>query len=131
MTEQGREEEVQAVPSRVRRRRWPLLAGGGVIVVAGALALVALDRPASNPSGLVATEADGAMPVAAVDPLRAELLRCRTLRPGVDDPGCRAAWDESRRRFFGERGGEPVATPSTTPTPSVAAVSPLAPAAER
>jgi len=43
-------------------------------------------------------------PVAAtpVDPLRAELARCRTLTPEdlATDTACRAAWAENRRRFF-------------------------------
>ena len=102
MTELGREEKVQAVPSRARRRRWSLLAGAGVVAVTGTLALVALGRPASEASGLVATEVHDTAAVATPDPLRAELLRCRTLPPGADDSACRAAWDESRRQFFGE-----------------------------
>ncbi|MFC5422875.1 putative entry exclusion protein TrbK-alt [Bosea eneae] len=41
-----------------------------------------------------------------VDPLRAELLRCNGLgQAALDDPACRSAWAENRRRFFspGER----------------------------
>ncbi len=88
------------MPPRARRR-WPLLAGAGVVAVTGTLALVALDRPASE-AGRFTAEVQDTTPAAAPDPLRAELLRCRTLPPGADDPACRAAWDESRRQFFGE-----------------------------
>ena len=102
MTEAGREKGAQPAPPQARRHRWPLLAAAGVVATAGTLALVALDRPASEASGLVATEVQDTASAAAPDPLRAELLRCRTLPPGADDPACRVAWDESRRQFFGE-----------------------------
>ena len=38
------------------------------------------------------------------DPLRVTLQRCRTLTPEAlaADTECQAAWDENRRRFFGE-----------------------------
>ncbi len=46
----------------------------------------------------------------AVDPLRAELLRCQSLgEAGPRDPACLRAWAESRRRFL---------TPGTTRSPS-------------
>jgi len=36
-----------------------------------------------------------------VDPLNAELARCRTIAPPKEvDDACRAAWAEVRRRFF-------------------------------
>ncbi len=90
------------LPPRARLRRWSLLAGAGVVAVTGTLALIALDRPAGEASRLVATEVHDTAAVATSDPLRAELLRCRTLPPSADDHACRAAWDESRRKFFGE-----------------------------
>jgi conjugative transfer region protein TrbK len=34
------------------------------------------------------------------NPLSVELHRCRTLT--MPDPGCEAAWEEKRRRFFGQ-----------------------------
>ena len=46
------------------------------------------------------------------DPLQTELLRCNGMgQAALDDPACRAAWAENRRRFFspGER---------RSPTPS-------------
>lgn len=42
------------------------------------------------------------------DPLRAELIRCNGLGQGaLDDPGCRSAWAENRRRFFGAANRQP------------------------
>jgi len=40
----------------------------------------------------------------AENPLAAEFARCNGLgNAAVDDAGCRAAWAENRRRFFGGR----------------------------
>lgn len=53
---------------------------------------------------------ESSAPVAArsVDPLRAELLRCNGLgQAALDDAGCRAAWAENRRRFFGSPNRQP------------------------
>lgn len=40
------------------------------------------------------------------DPLRAELMRCRTITPEdlATDAACQVAWAENRRRFFGSSG---------------------------
>ena len=40
------------------------------------------------------------------DPLRAELMRCRTITPEdlATDAACQAAWAENSRRFFGPGG---------------------------
>lgn len=40
------------------------------------------------------------------DPLRTELMRCRTITPEelAIDAVCQAAWAENRRRFFGSSG---------------------------
>ena len=50
-------------------------------------------------------EERAAEPAAVVsdDPLRATLQRCRALTPEAleADTECQAAWEESRRRFFG------------------------------
>lgn len=52
-------------------------------------------------------------PVAARDPLNAELLRCSQIgEAGTRDPGCLKAWAESRRRFLG-RGTAPSDLPTT------------------
>jgi conjugative transfer region protein TrbK len=46
--------------------------------------------------------ADVPSATALVDPLAAELARCRTITPeqNAADDSCRRAWAESRRRFF-------------------------------
>jgi conjugative transfer region protein TrbK len=42
------------------------------------------------------------------DPLRVELLRCNGIgQAALDDAGCRAAWAENRRRFFGTPNRQP------------------------
>ena len=90
-----------AVPAS-RRSRWRGVAAAVVVAASGALALAALHRPAADDSRYAVVEQEAAPPVPPPDPLTAELLRCRTLPPQTDDPACRAAWEESRRRFFGE-----------------------------
>lgn len=55
---------------------------------------------------------EGGAPVAVrtADPLQAELLRCNGLgQTALDDVGCRAAWAENRRRFFGSPNRQPPA----------------------
>jgi conjugative transfer region protein TrbK len=50
------------------------------------------------------------LPAAAlVDPLAAELARCRTITPeqNAADDTCRRAWAESRRRFFAPSSSRP------------------------
>lgn len=75
------------------------------VVVLGAGALIAL--AAAWAAGLGRDEQQS-RPVTKVqrpaDALRTELLRCNELgQPALDDPACRAAWAENRRRFFGNR----------------------------
>jgi conjugative transfer region protein TrbK len=53
----------------------------------------------------------------AVDALQAELLRCNGLgQAALDDPGCRSAWAENRRRFFSP-GPRPSTPPAQDPRP--------------
>ena len=132
MTEQVHEEVRAAQPLAGRLRRWRGLAVAGVIAVVGTLALAALHRPAGPESRFAVVEKAPASAAAPADPLIAELIRCRALPPQVDDPACRAAWDENRRRFFGERRatrvpGDPL--PASAPIPP-AGLAPVA-AAER
>lgn len=48
-------------------------------------------------------EGDTSVAVRPVDPLQAELYRCNGLgQAALDDTGCRSAWAENRRRFFGQ-----------------------------
>lgn len=104
MTEQDRQGEVVAAPSSRPRsaRRWRGIVAAGVVAVAGTLAVAALHRPAVEDGHYTVVEEQAMPAVPTNDPLRAELVRCRALPPGGEDPACRAAWDESRRRFFGE-----------------------------
>ena len=100
MTEQVREEPR---PARPVVRRWRGLAVAGGIAAAGAMAIVALQRPAGADSRYTVVEQATTEAATPQDPLMAELMRCRALPPQIDDATCRAAWDENRRRFFGER----------------------------
>ena len=120
MTEQVHEEGRATQPLVGRWRRWRGLAVAGVIAVAGTLALAALHRPTGQESRFAVVEQMATPGVAPTDPLMAELIRCRALPPQVDDPACRAAWDENRRHFFGERRatrvpGDPL--PASAPIP--------------
>lgn len=99
MSEQVREEPR---PARLVVRRWRGIAIAVVIVVTGAMAIVELHRPAGTDSRYNVVEQATAEAVGPPDPLMAELIRCRALPPQIDDATCRAAWDENRRRFFGE-----------------------------
>ena len=67
---------------------------------------------------------DNAVPPAAVlvDPLAAELARCRTITPeqNAADDTCRRAWAENRRRFFAPSSSRP-----DTMTNNPAAVGPI------
>ena len=130
MTEQVRETGQPARPVTWRSRRWRGLAVAGLIAVAGTLALSALHRPAAQESRFAVVEQTEPSPAAPADPLMAELIRCRALPPQVDDPACREAWDENRRRFFGERratrvsgdplpAAAPIPTAGTAPTPTM------------
>lgn len=125
MTEQGREEVQPVQPVAGLRRRWRGLAVAGAIAIAGTLALAALHRPAGQESRFAVVEQPAASVESVADPLMAELIRCRALPPQVDDPACRAAWDENRRRFFGERRatrvpGEPLPGYAVIPAPGSA-----------
>lgn len=66
----------------------------GLGLAAALAALVELSRSAGD---------ERAAPAVATDPLRATLERCRDLAPEdyASATDCRAAWEESRRRFFG------------------------------
>ena len=70
------------------------------LVIAGVLAGRAVDNTRSGEIR-VAT-------VAPRTPLSETLDRCRlSAAGGADDPGCRAAWSESRDRFFANPRPEP------------------------
>lgn len=70
-------------------------------VLAIVLAAVQLDRE-SGRIGSVGSVASIAPAELAVDPLAAELARCRALTdPATIDGACHRAWAERRARFFG------------------------------
>ena len=122
MTERVRKEVRAARPIA---RRWRSLAVACVIAIVGALALAALHRPDETESRYTVVEQVTEPATAAADPLMTELIRCRALPPQVDDPACRAAWEDNRRRFFGERRatrvpGEPLPTYAPIPAPGSA-----------
>lgn len=125
MTKKQRREDggpVVSAPLALHWRRWRGIAAAGVAAVFGTFAVAALYRPVGE-SSRYAVEEQGAVPSArALDPLRAELIRCGALPPQLDDPACRAAWDESRRQFFGESRAIPV--PSTPIEPGSPAAPP-------
>lgn len=76
-------------------------------VLAIVLAAVQLDRETGQNGSavrVVTVEPDEG----AVDPLAAELARCRTLTaPEQVDEACRRAWTERRARFFGQQEARP------------------------
>ena len=114
-----------------RRARWRGVAAAVVIAVSGGLALAALHQPAAEHSRYAVVEQEAAPLVPPPDPLTAELLRCRTLPPQTDDPACRAAWEESRRRFFGESRRGIAPSDSAGASTSIAAPIGAQPAKER
>lgn len=66
------------------------------------LAVVQLDWQAGRDEG-AAEVVTVAPDESAVDPLSAELARCRALTdPAAVDDACRRAWAERRARFFGQ-----------------------------
>ena len=71
-------------------------------VLAILLTAVQLDRGAGR-DGSVGSVASVAPAELAVEPLAAELARCRALTdPAAVDEACRRAWAERRARFFGQ-----------------------------
>lgn len=123
MTEQIRE---GAGWTRLVGHRWRGVAVAGLVAVTGTLAVVALHQPASPESRFAVVEPATAPAATRTDPLMAELIRCRALPPQADDPACRVAWDENRRRFFGEprvtrAPGDPMPTSAPIPSSGIAA----------
>ncbi len=66
------------------------------LAAASAIAMAIGERNANNRPVAAARQA-----VAGCDPFAAEFTRCQALGDaGARDPGCLAAWAESRRRFL-------------------------------
>ncbi|MBK8629498.1 MAG: putative entry exclusion protein TrbK-alt [Sphingomonadales bacterium] len=71
------------------------IGAAGFVVTALALSLVQLNEPASTATQTVFVADDG------IDPLRAELRRCRSIgQAAASDTLCLRAWAEQRSRFF-------------------------------
>jgi conjugative transfer region protein TrbK len=88
---------LRAKPPEGRDPIVPLLRAAAFAFVAAAIA-VAIHQSRRNSDERV----DARSATVPVDPLAAELARCRTITPeqNVVDDSCRRAWAESRRRFF-------------------------------
>jgi conjugative transfer region protein TrbK len=80
-----------------------LLRAAAMVFVTAAIAL------AVNQSWHDDKTADVASVAVLVDPLAAELARCRTITPeqNAADDSCRRAWAENRRRFFAPSSSRP------------------------
>lgn len=71
------------------------IGAAGFVVTALALSLVQLNEPASTTTQTVVVASD------EIDPLRAELRRCRSSgQVAASDTRCLRAWAEQRSRFF-------------------------------
>jgi len=82
---------------QVRTLRILAVLAVGVAIMIVALWLAGIDVRDADPPARSAPER-------VSDPLQAELLRCNGLgQSALDDAACRAAWAETRRRFFGSR----------------------------
>jgi conjugative transfer region protein TrbK len=92
----------QSAPSFWGGRGLPGLAFAALTLIGGSVAVLALHGGGAAGPHYRAVDAAAEAPQAADDPLMGELVRCRALPPQATDPACERAWDENRRRFFGE-----------------------------
>lgn len=104
--------------------RWHLLltisairrvAGFGLGTAAIVASAMNFDRQKVEPEWIAVRSA------ASVDPLAAELARCRALGMAAqNDASCQAAWAENRRRFFTyQSGDQAAATPPQALAPKI------------
>jgi conjugative transfer region protein TrbK len=98
------EERAAAASAKRAGRRIPLrvLAIAVAIPIAGFAAMIGLRSPAGEESRYAIGDSGPERAERPVDPLKAELERCRTVTAETVDERCRAAWEINRRRFFGE-----------------------------
>jgi conjugative transfer region protein TrbK len=123
------EDRTAETPGRFAGIGWRSVAVASAAAATGILALVVLSDPAPQPPRYTVGASPGQPAGPEVDPLHAELARCRTLPANSDDARCRDAWEVNRRRFMGESrsyvvSAEPVPiepAPSATDGPAVAA----------
>lgn len=128
MTEPEQDRPAGRAPKRPTGFRWRDVALASAAATIGFAALIGLHRPSADPSRYSIVEGADVPPEVPVDPLRAELLRCRSLPANVDDARCRAAWEVNHRRFMGESRSlilPPLpATPSSDAAPDTPAINP-------
>ncbi len=116
MTDPGRSRAYASLHAKAIRRA-VVLAGIGSALIAVAVVLADTDEDGLRVRSTMLATA----PV--TDPLAAEFVRCNGLgTAAADDPACRAAWTENRRRFFGDR-----AHPWPAPLSAPNVVQPLSP----
>lgn len=98
------EDRAAAAPAKRAGRSIPLraLAIAAAIPIAGFAAMIALRSPAGEDSRYAIVDSRPESTERPVDPLKAELERCRTVTPETVDDRCRVAWEVNRRRFLGE-----------------------------
>ena len=105
---------------QVRTLRFLVVAAVGVGLMILAAWLVGID----DRDGGVVERSTAAAP-SPVDPLRAELGQA-----ALEDAGCRAAWAENRRRFFGSPNRQPPSVNEAHPAAPIATPSTPSPAPE-
>ena len=89
----------------------------GLVAIVGALALAAIRVHRGESFSPSAPPA----PSLSADPLVRELARCRAIGlAAADDLGCKAAWAENRRRFFGSSAPDAAPAPQKSETPPIA-----------
>ena len=86
----------------------------GLVVIVPALTLAAIRVH----RGQSFTPSAPPAPSLSSDPLARELTRCRAIElAAADDVGCKAAWAENRRRFFGSSALDAAPTSKSETTP--------------
>lgn len=95
------------------------MAMAAAVATTGTLAMVALSDPAPPAGHYAIAESADLLPAANADPLRTELIRCRSLPADSADARCQAAWEVNRRRFMGESRSyvPPIAPQAIEPAP--------------
>lgn len=108
---------------------WRSVATAAGAPAVGIGALVALSAPAPEAAHYAVGDASAAAAVPDIDPLRAELARCRSLPADTSDARCQTAWEVNRRRFMGETRSyvPPVEPPPIEPAPAGAGAAAVAP----
>ena len=78
------------------------LAFAALTLIGGGVGVLALHGGGAPGPHYQAVDVAPSVLQTADDPLMTELVRCRAWPPQASDPACERAWDENRRRFFGE-----------------------------